>query len=69
VELGITAREAEEHSLTELEWMLEARRRKEAREQSSALALMATAFSAVMSKKGGAGFQKLAGQLKKAAND
>jgi len=69
VELGITAREAENHTLTELEWMLEAKRRKEARDQSAALALMATAFSAVMSKKGGAGFQKLANQLKKAAND
>ena len=55
--------------MTELEWMLEAKRRKEARDQSAALALMATAFSSVMSKKGGAGFQKLANQLKKAAND
>ena len=69
MELGITAREAENHTLTELEWMLEAKRRKEARNQSAMLALMATAFSAVMSKKGGAGFQKLANQLKKAAND
>lgn len=65
----MTAREAENHTLTELEWMLEAKRRKEARDQSAALALMATAFSAVMSKKGGAGFQKLANQLKKATND
>lgn len=65
----MTAREAENHTLTELEWMLEAKRRKEARDQSAALALMATAFSAVMSKKGGSGFQKLANQLKKAAND
>ena len=65
----MTAREAENHTLTELEWMLEHKRRKEAREQSAALALMATAFSAVMSKKGGDGFKKLAAQLKKAAND
>lgn len=65
----MTAREAENHTLTELEWMLEHQRRKEAREQSAALAMMATAFSAVMSKKGGSAFQKLAAQLKKAAND